>query len=85
MAHDWAKCQSSNVLCVFWINEVQASGKKVSGVTRFLVNGRGLQLGARGLNEALLESILLYSSETMIWGENDRSRIRVVLMDNLRG
>ena len=30
-------------------------------------------------------SVLLYSSETMIWRENEWPRIRVVQMDNLRG
>ena len=29
--------------------------------------------------------VLTYGSETMIWREKDRSRIRVVQMDNLRG
>ena len=29
--------------------------------------------------------VLLYGSETMIWREKDRFRIRVGQMDNLRG
>ena len=29
--------------------------------------------------------VLIYGSETMIWKENERSRIRAVQMDNLRG
>ena len=30
-------------------------------------------------------SVLLYGSERMIWREKERSRIKVVEMDNLRG
>ena len=29
--------------------------------------------------------VLTYGSETMIWGEKERSRIRAVQVDNLRG
>ena len=29
--------------------------------------------------------VLMYDSETMIWREKERSRIRAVQMDNLRG
>ena len=36
------------------------------------------------LYEALLMPVLLYGSETMIWREKERSRIRVVQMDSLR-
>ena len=36
------------------------------------------------LYEALLMPVLSYSIETMIWGENERLRIRAVLM-NLTG
>ena len=38
----------------------------------------------RFLHESLLVPILKYGSETMIWREKERSRIRAVQMDNLR-
>ena len=63
-----------------------ASGRKFAGVIRSLVNARGLQLKcARVLHEALLVPVLMYVSETVIWREKERSRIRAVQMDNLRG
>ena len=37
------------------------------------------------LHEALLVPVLMYGSETMLWKEKGRSRIRAVQMDNLRG
>ena len=33
----------------------------------------------------LLVPLLMFDSETMIWKEKERSRIRAVDMDNLRG
>ena len=51
-----------------------------------LVNARSLQLEcARVLQESLLMAVLIYGSETMIWREKRRSRIRAVEMYNLRG
>ena len=62
------------------------SGRKVAWAIRPLVNARSLQLEcARVLHESLLVSVLMYGSETMIWGEKKkRSRIKGVHMDNLR-
>ena len=40
---------------------------------------------ARAMCETLLLFLLMYCSETMLWKENERSRIRVVHIDNLRG
>ena len=40
---------------------------------------------ARVLHEALLVPILLYSSGTMIWRENERSVTTTVQMENFRG
>ena len=40
---------------------------------------------ARVLHETLRAPVLTYGSETMLWKERERSRIRVVQMDNLRG
>ena len=37
------------------------------------------------LHEALLVPVLMYGSETVLWKEKERSRIRDVQMDNLRG
>ena len=54
--------------------------RRVAGVIRSLVNVRDLQLEcARVLHETLFLSVLMNGSE------NERSRIRAVQMDNLRG
>ena len=51
-----------------------------------LVNSRSLQLEcARDFHESLLVPGLTYGSEAMIRREKERSRIRAVQMDNLRG
>ena len=48
-----------------------ASGRRVSGAIRFLVNARDLLLAcAKVLYETLLVPVLMYSSETMLWKEN---------------
>ena len=61
------------------------SGRRVAGAIRFLVNVKGLKLECtRLLNETLLVSVFMYGTETMIWREKERSRIRNVQMDNLR-
>ena len=61
------------------------SGRRVAGVIRSLVNARDLQIEcARVLHETLLVPVLMYGSETMLWKEEERSRIRAVQMDNLR-
>ena len=52
----------------------------VSVVGRWQVGGK-LQMAS----SPLLMPVLLYGSETMICREKDRSRIRVVQMDYLRG
>ena len=63
-----------------------ASGRRVAGAIRSLVNARSLQLEcARVLHESLLVPVLTYGSEARIWREEERSRIRVVQTDNLRG
>ena len=63
-----------------------ASGKRVASAISSLVNARGLWLEcARVLYEGFLMPVLLYGSETMIWKEKERSRIRAVQMDSLRG
>ena len=45
------------------------------GICRFL----------RVLNETFLVHVLTYGNETIIWNEKERSRIRAIQMDNLRG
>ena len=62
------------------------NGKRVAGAIRSLVNARDLQLQyARVLHETLLVPLLMYGNETILWKEEERSRIRAVHMDNLRG
>ena len=39
----------------------------------------------RVLHEGLLVPVLLYANETTIWREKERSMIRAVEMDSLRG
>ena len=61
-------------------------GRKVAGAIRFLVSARSLQLECpRVPLKTFLMPVLLYGSETMVWRDNERSRIRAVQIDNLRG
>ena len=63
-----------------------ASGRKVAGAIRSLVNARDLQLECtRVVHETLLVHVLMCGNETMLWNEKKRSRVRAVQMDNLRG
>ena len=51
-----------------------------------MVNARSLQLEyAMVLHESLLVPVLIYGNKTMIWREAEKSRIRAVQMDNLKG
>ena len=51
-----------------------------------LVNDRSLKFEcARVLHESLLMPVLTWGRETVIWREKERSRIRAVQMNNLRG
>ena len=55
------------------------SGARVAGDIRSLVNARDLPLECtRVLHETLLIPILMYGSETMLWKEKKRSRVRAV-------
>ena len=36
------------------------------------------------LHQSFLMPVLIYGSETMIWKEEERSKIRAIQMDNLR-
>ena len=56
-----------------------ASGTRVAGADRSLVNARSLQLEcAPVLHETLFVPVLSYGGETMIWKEEERSTIRAV-------
>ena len=62
-----------------------ASGRRVAVAIRSLVNAMDLQLEcARVVHETLLVPVLKNGSD-MLWKEKERSRIRAVQMDNLRG
>ena len=53
-----------------------ASGRRVAGTIRSQVNVRDLELEcARVLHETLLVPVLMYGNETMIWKEEERSRV----------
>ena len=63
-----------------------ANGRRMSDAIRFLVNAMDLQIEcARVLHETFHLPVLKYGSETMLWREKERSRIRDIQMDNLRG
>ena len=58
----------------------------MAGAIRSLVNAMDLQLERdKVLHETLLEPVLMYGNETILWKEKERSRFRAVQMDNLRG
>ena len=62
------------------------NGRRVAGAIRSLVNAMDLQLEcARVSHETLYVPVLTCSSETLLWKEKERSRIRVVQLDDLRG
>ena len=62
------------------------SGSSFAGAITSLVKARDLQFEcARILHETLFVPVLMYGSETMLWREKERSRVRVVRMDNLIG
>ena len=59
-----------------------ASGRRVAGAIRSLVNARDLQLEyARVLHETLLVPVFMYGNETMLWKEEERPTIMGVQMD----
>ena len=67
-------------------DEVECSGRRVSGASRSLVNARGLQLES-GLffTYTRFFYVFTYGSKKMIRRKKKRSRIRAVQMDNLSG
>ena len=63
-----------------------ADGRKVVGAIRSQVNDMGLRHEcARVLHDSFLVSVILCDCETMIRREKEKSRIRAVQMNNLRG
>ena len=59
--------------------------RRVAHAVRSLVNVRSMQLEcSKVLQKSFLVPVFAYGSETMIWREEKRSRIRVVQMHNLR-
>ena len=63
-----------------------ANGRSVTGDIRSLVYARSLQLEcARVFHESLMVTVVTYGSETMIWREKERSRIKGVQINNRRG
>ena len=66
--------------------ECSEGRRRVAGAIRSLVNARDLEIEyASVLHETLHVPVLTYGIETMLWKEKERSRIRAVQMDNLRG
>ena len=63
---------------VLWMNLVQMR-QNVAGAIKSLVNARGLNFEcARILHETLLIHVLIDGSDTMIWKEKERSKIRAI-------
>ena len=56
------------------------NGRRVAGAIRSLINAKDLQLC---MKDCLY--VFKYGSETTLWKEKERSRIRVAQMNNLRG
>ena len=49
-----------------------ASGRRVAGAIRFLLNARDLQFECAGaLQETLLVSVFMYGSKRMLWKEKE--------------
>ena len=77
----------------YWGFVLDESGTDEAVCSRKLVSGRRVAVAIRCLQfertrvyyESLLVLVLMYGSETMIWEAKERSRIKVVQMDNLRG
>ena len=62
------------------------SGRRVVGDIRSLVDAGNVQLEcALVFLDSFLVPALAYGSETMIWREKERSRIRALQMDNPKG
>ena len=60
-------------------------GGVVAGAIRSLVILGICRLSVLVLHETLLVPVLTYGSEKVLWKERERSKIRAVQMDNIRG
>ena len=61
------------------------SGRRTASIIRSLFNARELQLDYTSvLHGTFHVPVLIYGSETMLWKEKEKSRIRAVQMDNLK-
>ena len=66
--------------------KIVPNGSKVEGAITSLINGTNLQLKCGKVShETLLVPVSLYGSEIAVKREKEKSRIRVVQMDILRG
>ena len=88
MGRDWNKCQSSNIWGVFWMNRTKLLLEGSEWKESWLLSGNCLTLGVyslsvRGSCEEFSGPDLLYDSETVVWREKEKSRIKAVQMDNL--
>ena len=61
-----------------------SSGRRVSGDIKSLVSGRSCGFSVVWSCMSLV-LVLTYSSATMIWKEKEKSRVRAVQMNDLRG
>ena len=60
--------------------------RRGTGSIRSVVNAKDLQLEcSRVFYETMLVPVLICGSESMLWKEKERSRIRAIQMDNFRG
>ena len=92
MKYDWNMYQNLNT-CVVDESSTDdaeghrkvANGRKVAGASRSLVNDMGLQLLYARVLHSLSMPVLIYGTETVIQKEKERTRIRAVQMDNLKG
>ena len=72
MGCNWNMCRNISTWEMFWKNEVRV-GEGLQGDIRSLVNTRGLELEfARIFHETVLEHILTYDSESVIWRKKER-------------
>lgn len=67
------------------MNVIVMNGKRIALEIKALVNEKELSLEcASALHKSLLISTRMDGSETMVWEESEKARIRAAQMDNLR-
>ena len=65
--------------------DLEESGADGVECSKKVASGRRVAGAFRSLGNTLLVPVLMYVSETMLWKEKERYRIRAVQMDNFRG